>query len=138
MRQGLETSGPEPALVRQAWAEWLGTLPWNLFLTITFDAKKVNPAIYRHPDRPVHYVGKWLRARLSPYSRLFLASEAHLAGNYHVHGLYSGSCNSTYKLWRDLYLKYGLSRVEVVKSRQDVASYLTKYVAKALTYYYIW
>jgi len=131
-----ERTWQDRSLLRTALAEWLPSLGFDYFLTVTFS----DPV-------PAHRASAALRTVRGVLSRgeaprlLFLATEPHVLGSIHVHGLYKrrsyGAASEPAILWSKLYASLGRSRVERIHSVEDVASYCTKYVLKGLTDYLI-
>lgn len=122
--------------LRGALAEWLPTLNFDYFLTVTF----------RDPV-PAYRSFAALRTVSGVISRgekprnLFLATEPHVLGSIHVHGLYARRSQSAASepdaLWSKLFASLGRSSVARIRSTEDVATYCTKYVLKGLTDYLI-
>jgi len=122
--------------LRNALAEWLPTLNFDYFLTVTF----------RDPV-PAYRSYAALRTVRGVISRgetprnLFLATEPHVLGSIHVHGLYARRSRSAASepgvLWSKLFVSLGRSSVARIRSTEDVATYCTKYVLKGLTDYLI-
>jgi len=122
--------------VRNALAEWLPSLGFDYFLTVTF--RDPVPA-YRAYAALRTVRGVLCRGETPRH--LFLATEPHVLGSIHVHGLYarrsSGPGSEPDVLWRKLWGSLGRSRVARIRSTEDVVTYCTKYVLKGLTDYLI-
>ena len=122
--------------LRTALAEWLPTLNFDYFLTVTF----TDPVPAYRASAALRTVRGVLQRPQAP-SRLFLATEPHVLGSIHVHGLYARRSRSAASepavLWSRLFAYLGRSRVERIHSPEDVAAYCTKYVLKGLTDYLI-
>ena len=122
--------------LRTALAEWLPSLGFDYFLTVTFS----DPVPAYRSSAALRTVRGVLCRGETP-ARLFLATEPHVLGSIHVHGLYkrgsAGAGSEPAALWSRLWRSLGRSRVERIHSAEDVASYCTKYVLKGLTDYLI-
>jgi len=122
--------------LRTALAEWLPSLGFDYFITVTFS----DPVPAYRSSAALRTVRGVLCRGETP-RHLFLATEPHVLGSIHVHGLYarrsSGAASEPAVLWSRLWRSLGRSRVERIHSVEDVASYCTKYVLKGLTDYLI-
>ena len=114
--------------------EWLSSLGWTFFITVTF----------RQP-REMHQSMSALNSvhkALSPWKPrlVFLGTEQHVSRLMHIHGLFSSGLihPNTWIMWQRLFERFGRSKVEWVRSQEDVTAYCTKYVTKKLTDYNIW
>jgi len=121
--------------LRTALAEWLPTLNFDYFLTITFE-----DPVPRHRALTALNTVRGVISRGVEPRHLFLATEAHASGFLHVHGLYArrssgDSASEPAVLWSRLWRSLGRSRVERIRSGEAVAAYCTKYVLKGLTDY---
>lgn len=120
--------------VREAWAEWLQTLPWDWFLTQTFE-------IPRRPHQSIQVLTR-LASTLRRFSAsgVFVGTETHKSGYLHVHGLLRDPLLEIPwgPLTRELRRRYGRNKLERIRDKSKVASYCSKYVAKDLTDYNIW
>src|SRR5450759_2104829 len=76
--------------VHRAWAKWLGRLPWELFVTLTFDPKRVFPV---SQDRASREAGQWCNETSRIY-RLpigwVIAPERGTSSQWHAHALMVG------------------------------------------------
>jgi len=119
-----------------ALAEWLPSLGWDYFLTVTF--RDPVPA-YRSYAALRTVRGVLCRGETPRH--LFLATEPHVLGSIHVHGLYarrsSGAGSTPDVLWWKLFRSLGRSHVARIASTEAVVSYCTKYVLTGLTDYLI-
>ena len=123
--------------LRESMSEWLPTLNFDYFLTVTFR----DPVPAHRASAALRTVSGVIR-RAGPPRLLFLVTEPHALGSIHVHGLYArswplGVASEPAHLWSKLYASLGRSRVERIHSQADVATYCTKYVLKGLTDYLI-
>lgn len=123
--------------VLQAWRDWLASIPWNHFVTVTYR----KPRRARSDGGDLSRVLRTIRRHV-PNTRVFLAGEAHISGDLHVHGLiHASGRTATHErlerrwLWQDLYKAYGRSDVQAVREVQDVLDYGTKYVTKQMASY---
>lgn len=126
-------------LARQAYANYLGTLSWDYFLTVTF----------RKPFRDSIKAHETVWETLQPLNtvRAFLATERHRYPNNdcHVHGLikidpfsergYRLVGGAPLVIWGDCFRVHGRSRVEEIRSAEDVSAYCAKYVSKRMSDY---
>jgi len=125
--------------VRHSWSNFLGTLhDWNGFLTVTF-------RIPRYPWQAISTLTavKSTIVRSGIASAGFLATELHQSRAIHVHGLLAWSSQQTLSnpssmLWRDLYMKFGRTKIETPAKNELVAMYVTKYVTKDTGEFMIW
>jgi len=107
---------------------------WNLFITQTF----AHPMPASRSDVALDRVRTFLDDSLQrPHG--FLGTELHRSGFVHIHGLIgaAGTVRRTV-LWQKLFRRFGFARVELVRSRTDVAAYCTTYITKSLAEYLIW
>jgi len=117
--------------VQTGWAEWLSTVEWDWFLTITF----------KRPRKDVILALNAVEAALkSVYSHptAFLGAEYHRSGDVHVHGLFKlcTACQlqgDSFALWQALFSRLGRSEVVPPRQKADVIKYTTKYCTKDLT-----
>jgi hypothetical protein len=76
--------------VHRAWAQWLGRLPWELFVTLTFDPKRVFPV---NENRACREAAQWCEDTARLY-RLHMgwvyAPERGTSGQWHAHALLIG------------------------------------------------
>jgi len=125
--------------LRHEYAEWLGSLPWSYFITVTFRW----PVHRQHAPGILNSVAKSLK-KWQPHM-VFLGAEEHQSRYLHLHGL---MCNRLYDhkpgpvplaavVWEDLFKTFGYSRVELIRDTGDAARYVTKYCVKALAEYVV-
>jgi len=129
----------EMLAVRDAYADWLGSLPWDFFLTITFR----EPVPMRRQEAVTHAVGQSIKARYETVDMLALFAEPHKSQSLHLHGLVHLVDQGLPQLHsycrRDMqsYLrdKFGFSTAEFPRGRRAVSSYVAKYCVKTNGYY---
>lgn len=125
------------SVLKLEWANWLTSLPWDFFLTIT--SREPIPA--HRGESVLHAIGKQLCARFRP-EMVFLGAEAHLSQAMHYHGLYRGTedrskfPDSYWRLYASdifsvLFDTYGRSKVECVRGQGAVSAYVSKYCVKS-------
>ena len=127
----------EKLAIRNAYSEWLASLPWDLFLTITFR----DPVPMRRQESVTHAVGQSLKARYETIDVLGLFAEPHLSQNLHLHGLVKidgredllNFCRQD--MQRYLGEKFGRSQAAFPRGRGAVTAYVAKYCTKANGYY---
>lgn len=128
--------------VRNAYADWLASLPWSFFLTVTFR----EPVPMRRQESVTHSVGQSIKAHYGTVDCLALFAEPHQSHNLHLHGLAhivdQGVAGLDQYCRRDMqgYLsdKFGRSRVEFPRGHESVAKYVAKYCVKTDGYYELW
>ena len=69
--------------------------------------------------------------------KAFIAVEPHKScSGLHVHGLMSFAGNNEklrpYLVWRNLFEEYGRSKVDYIRSKENVSDYCAKYVTKEM------
>ena len=124
--------------VQDGWSTYLGRWTWNYFITVTFrEARLPHKA-----DRTLRSIAGVIKQHSD--GNLFLGTELHLNRTLHVHGLFSpkGSTDDIQKhtadqVWGDLYDKFGRSQVRKVRENQAVSDYVSKYVTKGLTEWFM-
>lgn len=94
------------AVLRLAWVEFVGLLPWTVFVTLTFDPANNGPVTATHAERQAaqwcNFV-EWVIRR--PVAWL-IAVERNRNGNHHAHVLFAdlhidiGSCAECWRLGR--------------------------------------
>jgi hypothetical protein len=123
--------------LRTAYGEWLATMPWDFFLTVTFR----EPVPMRRQESVTHAVGQSIKARYETVDNLALFAEPHLSQNLHLHGLvHLGAKEEIVShARRDMqsYLsdKFGRSQAAFPRGRGAVSKYVAKYCVKADGYY---
>lgn len=112
---------------------------WEYFVTLTIDKAK-----FERFDLEAYQkaFSKWLRnrARCHGVVRYVLIPEQHKDGAWHMHGLMTGLCvdkdlsynEHGFLDWPAYREKFGYISLSPVRDRQRVASYITKYVTKAM------
>ena len=112
--------------LRSDLVDWICTLAdWNTFHTGTFEGEFSEWSAHRAFER-------WCR-RMIPDRPWFYVTEPnnHRAG-HHIHTLMDLGNARRKPLWSDWFRRYGRNKVEPVKSRDDVAGYLSKHAASYL------
>jgi len=123
--------------LKEAYSDWLASLSWDFFLTITFR----NPVPMRRQETVTHAVGKSITAHFDHVKRLALFAEPHLSQNLHLHGLINfDTPERLMSATRDClqaYLgdRFGFSRAEVPRGHNAVSKYVAKYCVKTDGYY---
>ena len=124
--------------VQDGWSTYLNRWNWKYFLTVTFKEPK-QPHM---ADTTLQNIARVFKSRSD--GRLFLGTEIHISRTLHVHGLFSPKTTSNdvsarvaHEIWRDLYDKFGRSQVRKVRSSEAVSDYVSKYVTKELTEWYM-
>lgn len=126
--------------LKDAYGEWLATLPWDYFLTVTFR----EPVPMRRQETVTHAVGQTIKARYETVDRLALFAEPHMSQNLHLHGLvHVGSSEEIVGYARQdmqqfLTEKFGRSQAAFPRGRGAVSKYVAKYCVKVDGYYEIW
>jgi len=117
--------------LKQAWADWLGHLPWQLFVTLTFDPKIVFPVTAVHASKEAFWwCGQTARLLRSPVGWLY-AVERGRSGQWHAHALLIGTrrqlgCGPE-AIWRQ---RNGIIDVRPVYDAARVVLYTTKEAAR--------
>lgn len=76
-------------------------------------------------------------AHQSGIARTFMACEPHTSGMLHVHGVAfvnwprSEMSALSYNAWSTSFRRFGRSKFEACRSREDVSGYCSKYVTKS-------
>jgi hypothetical protein len=123
--------------IRAAYGDWLGSLSWDFFLTVTFR----EPVPMRRQESVTHAVGQSLKARYDTIDLLGLFAEPHLSQNLHLHGLVKVNvredlvnfCRQDMQLY--LSEKFGRSQCAFPRGRNAVGNYVAKYCTKVDGYY---
>ena len=115
--------------LRDEYSEFLQEHWWDYFGTVTF----------RSPRREPYYALKNVYSELKKHNvaRAFMGVEPHSSGDLHIHGLFAGA-NPAWKPWIDtpwqiqegMYKRFGISKIEVARSSEQVAAYCSKYILK--------
>lgn len=114
-------------------SNWLHNLaPWELFFTGTFSWEASNGAAQRSFQRFMH--------KHMPDCTWFYVTEKNPSRpGYHIHALISGA--ETYRrkaIWKKWFKRFGINKLEPVRSRKKVEDYTTKHCANYLTKGYGW
>ena len=117
---------------------------WDLFITVTFDRKKVDASDYEQVAKKITVWLNNLRKRGNPDLKYLIVPEFHSDGiNYHFHGLlancdslvlvdsghkdFTGSVIYNISNW-----KIGFSTATKIKDNARVVNYIGKYITKDL------
>ena len=117
------------ALLQAAWVDFLGRLPWELFVTLTFDPSRVYPVgrvrASREAFRWCGHVAWTLRHELA----WLIAVERGRSGQWHAHALLAGvehDISAVAAIWR---MRNGQVDVRAVHDTQRIVLYSTKQAA---------
>lgn len=117
------------AMLLMAWVEFLGHIPWTLFVTLTFDPKRGFPVGRQRASREAltwcGHVGWTLRRPVA----WLIAPERGASGLWHVHVLLVGvphDISALAKMWE---LRNGRIDVRPVTSTAGIVLYSTKQAA---------
>lgn len=113
-------------LVR-VWGEWLGRLPWEFFVTLTFDPKRRFPVDRELATKEAFlWLGVVGYATRRPIAWAY-AVERGKSGLWHAHALVIGAGNQNWKtlegVWR---MRNGIAVVKPVHSARGISIYTTK------------
>jgi len=123
--------------VHTAWATWLGRVPWELFITLTFDPKRVLPV---GQDKASREAVRWCNDTSRMYRKTLgwvVAPERRRSRQWHGHALMIGVPMANGKVsrlpeaagtWR---ARNGHIRVDPVDRVSGVTLYTTKHAAAA-------
>ncbi len=122
---------------REQLGAYLQSFPWSYFITVTTrkpwkDSISLNREAYR------------VLNEATAVERSFLCTEPYyLRGGVHLHGLVKADDKyeqfiPTRDIWQRLFTRFGRSKVEVVRSLENVTGYCSKYVTKSTGDYYFW
>lgn len=121
--------------------------PWEYFVTLTFDDKKVDAKNY---DYVVEKLTSWLDVirRRNTSMRYILVPELHKSGRVHFHGIFKNVPNwvlkeAKYKngalikkngiqIYNLLNYKLGFTTISKVQNMEAVSVYISKYMTKEL------
>lgn len=124
--------------IRDAYSNWIASLPWDYFLTITFR----EPCPMRRQESVTHAVGQTLKSRYEPIENLALFAEPHKSSNLHLHGLVKMAdftpeilSHCRRDMQQFLSDKFGRSQAAFPRQVGDVAKYVAKYCTKGQGYY---
>lgn len=112
---------------------------WEYFVTLTLDKNKQN----RYDiSGYIKALGIWksnYNKKFGANMRYLLIPEQHKDGAWHMHGLFSGIANESIEVndkgYMDIpyyYNRFGYISLSKIKDKDKTASYITKYVSKAL------
>ena len=118
---------------------------WDYFITMTFDAKRVDRYDYDACMKSASEYFKFLKRMFAKDLYYILVPEQHKDGAWHIHGLIGGSegLNISYsghndKKGRKIYhlpsYIYGFSDCTKISHQFAACSYMTKYVTKDLCF----
>lgn len=119
----------------EAWGEWLGKWPWQLWSTLTFKQEQS----HNSATRAFRNFAQWLQ-KDSPSAGWFCAHEIGDYGRLHLHALLGGlgphvSVNMLWRWWFD---RYGRAQLLPYDPTRGAAFYISKYVVKGdLSHYEI-
>lgn len=137
----------DPTRLRQAWVSFLLPHRWGAFLTLTFDRKRYALGYSVSPERADKafrrliqfcneciYGRRWLRDTKHKGVIWARVEEAHADGALHLHAvIYAPARTISADLLRamkDWWARhFGLARIEIPRSLDDVLHYLTKHIA---------
>lgn len=117
---------------------------WDLFITITFDRKKVDASDYNQVSKKITTFLNNLRKRGSSNLKYLIVPELHSDGkNYHFHGLLYGADSliledsghtDTFgeKIYNIVNWSFGFTTAQYIKSQSAVRNYIGKYITKDL------
>jgi len=115
--------------LQEAYADWLASKHWDYFLTVTSRTQRTNAKLFL--DRvwsKLHYDHGATKA--------FLVAEPHQAtGNLHVHGICADNPHGSrldlpWVVYNTMFRTFGRSKIDLVRSHEDVSAYCSKYVTK--------
>ena len=123
--------------LRTAYSDFLASMPWDFFLTITFR----EPVPMRRQESVTHAVGQTIKARYETVDNLALFAEPHMSQNLHLHGLVKivgredllNFCRQD--MQRYLTEKFGRSQAAFPRGAGAVTAYVAKYCVKTDGYY---
>lgn len=107
---------------------WLHDMaPWDLFFTGTFEWESSLTATRRAFQN-------FMKKHLPDVSYFFVSEKNPNRPGYHIHALMA-DCTGVYRkrIWERWKLKYGMNRLEPIRSRHDVEKYTTKHCTSYLT-----
>lgn len=112
---------------------WLHALaPWELFFTGTFAWEASNGAAQRSFQSFMH-------KEMPDVTWFYVTEKNPSRPGYHIHALISGA--ETYRrtaIWKKWFKRFGINKLEPVRSRKKVEAYTTKHCANYLTKGYGW
>ena len=107
---------------------WLHNLaPWQWFFTGTFSYEASNAAAQRSWNR-------FMAKHMSDVSWFYVTEKNPSRSGYHIHALLHGVDGySSNRIWGKWFKRFGINRLEPVRSRHKVEQYTTKHCANYLT-----
>jgi len=131
-----------PTLTRDAWGEWLGHRPWDLFLTLTSERKTHPEALLKRFRYCTNKIGDqlygrhWQRSGTGP--EYVVGMERHKSGWPHSHALLrlpnvdmSDPLQFSLAHWQKFITDTGgFCMLERPRNQLEVVGYTTKYVLK--------
>lgn len=122
---------------RDSLSTYLQGFDWSYFITVTTrkpwqDAIALNREAYT------------MLNEVTAVERAFLCTEPHyIRSGVHLHGVVKADAKyvefiPTERIWRSLFTRFGRSKVEVIRSQEQVTGYCSKYVTKSQGDYYFW
>lgn len=107
---------------------WLHNLaPWQWFFTGTFKYEASNAAAQRAWTR-------FMEKYMSDVSWFYVTEKNPSRSGYHIHALIHGVDGySSNRIWGKWFKRFGINRLEPVRSRHKVEKYTTKHCANYLT-----
>src|SRR5262245_23293128 len=113
-------------LLRLAWVRLAGSVAWDLFVTLTFDPKRVYPVgSERAAKEAVRWCGDVARTLRRPVGWL-IAPERMASGQWHAHVLLVGVPKNIGPLAAIWEMRNGSIDVQVVRDGAAVVLYATK------------
>jgi len=117
------------AEVNQAYSDFIQTVPWDYYSTVTFRSSRRDPiAASQSVCRAMSTLGA---------TRVFLAVESHKSGFLHCHALSRHTFNPGLRpqsAYRYLFKAFGRTTVEPIRELGQVSAYCAKYVTKGNDY----
>ena len=110
-----------------AWGEWLGRIPWEFFITLTFDPKRVFPVSRDVAAREAFW---WLGVAAHLCRRPLVwayAVERGASGHWHAHAVIADAGEPDWSTLEGVWqMRNGLAVAKPVHSVPGVALYTTK------------
>ena len=117
------------AMLRLAWVDFMGCVPWDLFVTLTFDPKRAFPVGCTRAEKEAlkwcGLIGWTLRCPVA----WLIAPERGGSGQWHAHVLLAGVTGDTSALATIWELRNGGIKVQPVSNAQGAVLYSTKEAA---------